>query len=75
MLSFAPAFGMILNLQSELHSGLEKIRELRICIYKDGCRAEFQIKASLEKGTYMQVLIHDTAAQLLLWKKIFSGSS
>lgn len=66
---------MILNLQSELHSGLEKIRELRICIYKDGCRAEFQIKASLEKGTYMHVLIHDTAAQLLLWKKIFSGSS
>lgn len=48
---------------------LKKIREVRICIYKDGCRAEFQIKASLEKGTYMHVLIHDAAAQLLFWKK------
>lgn len=75
MLSSAPALGMILNLQHKLHSGLEKIRELRICIYKDGCRAEFQIKASLEKRTYKHVLICDTAAQLLLWKKILSGSS
>lgn len=65
---------MILNLQSKLYSSLEKITELRICIYKDGCRTEFQIKVILEKGTFMHVLIHDTVAQLLLWK-IFCGSS
>lgn len=75
MLSSAPALGVILNLQSKLHSGLEKIRELRICIYKHRCRAELQIKASLKERTYMHVLIHDTASQLLLRKKIFSGSS
>lgn len=57
---------MILNLQSKLYSSLEKIIELRICIYKDGCRTEFQIKVILKKGTFMHVLIHDTVAQLLL---------
>lgn len=75
MLSSAPALGVILNLQSKLHSGLEKIRELRICIYKDRCRAELRVKASLKERTHMHVLIHDTASQLLIWKKIFSGSS
>lgn len=74
LLSSAPALGMILNLQSKLHIGLEKVRELIICIYKDGCRAVSD-QSKPGKGAYMHVLIHDTAAQLLIWKKIFSGSS
>lgn len=67
LLSSAPALGMILNLQSKLHSGLEEIRELRICIYKDGCRTELQVKASLKERTYILVLIHDTASQLFFF--------
>lgn len=74
LLSCAPTLGMILNLQSKLYSGLEKIIELRICMCKDGCKAQFQIKAIPEKGMFMHALIHETAAQLLLWNKVFSES-
>lgn len=41
---------------------------------KDGCKAQFQIKAIPEKGMFMHALIHETAAQLLLWNKVFSES-
>lgn len=75
LLSSAPALGVILNLQSKLHSGLEKIRELRICIYKDGWGAELQVKASPKERTDMHILIHYTAPQLFLQEKVFSGSS
>lgn len=74
LLSCAPTLGMMLNLQSKLYSGLEKITELRICMYKDGCKAEFQIKVIPGKGMIVHALIHETAAQLLLWNKIFSAS-